>query len=154
MRLILMTAATGGKCSTVTTLKDELKKLGLRLRPRRVGNAAGERPAPAEKPGKIAFDDRGNASFEWGNEHLNQDGDTGERLRSAALNRPGLSMMDDEPSANAPIRNNPKGLRVGYNPYESGVLAKKEWKPKRDLREFSKWIETRRKLNDEPPKED
>ena len=37
--------------------------------------------------------------------------------------------MDDEAPKNAPIRQNPKGLRVGYNPYESGMLAKKETKP-------------------------
>lgn len=135
-------------------MKDELKKLGLRLRPRKVGGTSGEQPGKAETPGKIAFDDRGNALFEWGNERLNEDGDIGERLRNAALHHPGLSVMDDDPPANAPIRNNPKGLRVGYNPYESGVLAKKEWKPKRDLREFSKWIETRKKLNEKPPEED
>jgi hypothetical protein len=128
-------------------LNDELKKLGLRLRHRKVGGVA-------EKPGKIAFDERGNATFEWNNDRLNEDGDTGERLRNAALNHPGLSMVDDEQPANAPIRTNPKGLRVGYNPYESGMLAKKEWKPKRDLRELSKWIETRKKINEKPPGEE
>ena len=46
---------------------------------------------------------------------------------------------------NAPIRSNPKGLRVGYNPYESGVLAKKGPPRKRDLRELSKWMEAKRK---------
>jgi len=149
-----MTAATGGNDLHGDELKDELKKLGLRLRPRRVGSTTGEKPAKAEKPGKIAFDDRGNALFEWDNERLTEDGDTGERLRNAALHHPGLSVMDDDPPVNAPISSNPKGLRVGYNPYESGVLAKKEWKPKRDLREFSKWIETRKKLNEKPPEED
>ena len=49
---------------------------------------------------------------------------------------------------NAPIRSNPKGLRNGYNPYESGVLAKKGQSKspgkKRDLRELSKWMEAKR----------
>lgn len=129
-------------------MKDDLKKFGLRVRPRKVGAAAND------KPGKIAFDDRGNAKFQWDNERLSGDGDTGERLRDAALFHPGLSMVEDEPAANAPIRSNPKGLRQGYNPYESGLLAKQEWKPKRNLRELSNWIETQRKRNAKPPKKD
>ncbi len=123
------TTATGGNTLHGDELKDELKKLGLRLRPRKIGAAAG-------KPGQVACDDRGDAEL------------------PDALHHPDLAVADDEPPANAPIRNNPKGLRVGYDPYESGVLAKKEWRAKRDLREFSKWIETRKKLNEKPPTED
>jgi hypothetical protein len=126
-------------------LKDDLKKLGLRLRPRKVG-----RDAPAEVPGTITHDERGNAQFEWQGERLNEDSDLGDKLRKRALTHHGLSIVEDEPPPNAPIRQNPKGLRVGYNPYESGMLAKKEWKPKRDLRELSKWIETRKKLDQKP----
>lgn len=135
-----------GIISTVTRLKDELKKLGLRVRHRTVGGTPTKKPEQ-ERPGKIAFDERGNALFEWGDDRLNADGDTGERLRSKALEHHGLSVMEDEPAPNAPIRTNPKGLRVGYNPYESGVLAKKEWKRKRDLSELSKWIEAKKKLH-------
>lgn len=131
-------------------MEDELKKLGLRIRPRKV-DVSNE---TAAKAGKIGFDDRGNAQFEWSDDRLNEDGDTGERLRKKALEHPGLSLMEEEQPANAPIRQNPKGLRHGYNPYESGMLEKKEWKPKRDLRELSKWIEQKRKVNDKPPEED
>jgi len=130
-------------------LKDELKKLGLRLRPRKV-NVSND---TAAKAGKIGFDERGNAQFEWHDDRLNEDSDTGERLRNKALAHHGLSLMDDEPPANAPIRQNPKGLRHGYNPYESGMLANKERKPKRDLRELSKWIEQKKKLSNEPQDE-
>ena len=129
--------------------EDDLKKLGLRLRPRKVdvSNAA------AAKAGKIGFDDRGNAQFEWNDDRLSEDGDTGERLRKKALEHPGLSLMDDEAPKNAPIRQNPKGLKVGYNPYESGMLAGKPTKPRRDLRELSKWIEAKKRLKpDEPDK--
>lgn len=80
---------------------------------------------------------------------MSDDSDTGERLRREALDHPGLSMLEDEPEANTPIRTNPKGLRVGYNPYESGVLAKKEWKPKRNLNDLSKWIEAKKKVEKE-----
>jgi hypothetical protein len=121
-------------------LKDELRKLGLRVRPRVVT------PQRKQAPGHIAFDDRGNAVYEWSSDRLVEDGDRGERLRRHALEHPGLSLMEEEPKANAPIRSNPKGLRLGYNPYESGVLANKERKRKRDLQELSKWIEARRKL--------
>lgn len=127
-------------------LKDELKKLGLRVR---------ARPAPrdaVEKPGKVGFDDLGNAVFEWASADLAAEGEAGERARRRALAHPGLSIVDDEPQANAPIRNNSKGLRLGYNPYESGLLPKKELRKKRDLHELSKWIEAKKKL--EKPKEE
>lgn len=122
-------------------MNDELKKLGLRVRPRVVASQ------PARKPGHIAFDDRGNAVYEWDNDRLTEDGEDGERLRRRALDHPGLSLTDEEPPVNAPIRSNPKGLRQGYDPYESGLLAGKERKKKRDLHELSKWIATRRKLD-------
>lgn len=124
-----------------TKLQEEMKKLGLRVRPR---TGAAEK---VDGPGKIAFDDRGNAQFEWGNDLLAQDSDTGERLRQKALAHPGLAIADEEPPPNVPIRSNPKGLRLGYNPYESGLLAQKERKPKRNLRELSRWIDMKRKLN-------
>ena len=79
---------------------------------------------PAQ-PGQIAFDDRGNAIYEWQDESLKQEGEAGERARNQALAHPGLAIVEEETPVNAPIRSNPKGLRVGYNPYESGVLAKK-----------------------------
>ena len=123
-------------------MHDELKKLGLRLRPRKVGGNASAQP-----PGKIGFDDRGSAQFEWNDDRLKEDSDTGERLRKKALEHPGLSLMDEELPANAPIRPNPKGLRQGYNPYESGMLVNKDRKAKRNLHELSKWIEAKKKLN-------
>jgi hypothetical protein len=128
-------------------LEDELKKLGLRLRPRKVDVS---NPSVA-KVGKVGFDDRGNAQFEWSDDRLNEDSEFGERLRKKALEHPGLSLVEDEAPVNAPIRVNPKGARMGYNPYESGLLTKKGPKPKRSLQELSKWIEARRKLNEKPP---
>ena len=121
-------------------LNDELKKLGLRIRPRVVE----PRPRAPDAPGQIAFDDRGNAVYEWQDGSLTADGEAGERARHNALANPGLALLDDEAPANAPIRSNPKGLRVGYNPYESGLLARKGVRKKRDLRELSKWMEAKR----------
>jgi hypothetical protein len=122
-------------------LNDELKKLGLRIRPR-VVEPREEKPAQAQ-PGQIAFDERGNAVYAW-KEDLSEDSEAGERARNKALAHPGLAIVEDETPANAPIRSNPKGLRVGYNPYESGVLARKGTGKKRDLRELSKWMEAKK----------
>ena len=122
-------------------MKDELKKLGLRIRPRVVEPRVQE---PGQ-PGQIAFDDRGNAIYQWQDETLTQEGEAGERARNQALAHPGLAIVDDEAPVNAPIRSNPKGLRVGYNPYESGLLARKGQKKKPDLRKLSKWMEAKRK---------
>lgn len=124
-------------------LEDELKKLGLRIRPRTV-------EPRREKPGQIAFDDRGNAVYEWSDETLSADGEEAERARRRALEHHGLSIVDDEPKANAPIRNNVHGHRIGYNPYESGLLSKKAKPKKRDLRELSKWVVAKRKTGDKP----
>ena len=126
-----------------STLNDELKKLGLRVRPRTVA------PADPQKPGHIAFDDRGNAVYEWNSADLVEDSEEAERARRQALTYANLSLVDEEPATNAPIRNNSKGLRLGYNPYESGLLPKKATGKKRDLRELSKWIEQKKKLGSE-----
>ena len=87
-------------------MKNELKKLGLRIRPRVV------------KP-RVQKDDEARAL-------------------------PGFTIVEDEGPANAPIRSNPKGLRNGYNPYESGLLAKKGPRRQVDLRELSKWMEAKK----------
>lgn len=118
-------------------MNDDLKKFGDRLRPRVV---------EPKQPGRIAFDDRGNAVYEWNDERLSEDGEAGERARRKALDHPGLSMMEEESAANAPMQNNAKGLRLGYNPYESGLLPRKSTRQKRNLRELSKWIEMKKRV--------
>jgi hypothetical protein len=119
-------------------LKDQLRKLGLRVRPRKVGNDTA--------PGRIEHDPRGNPVYQWNDPSLAEDGERAERARNRALTYHGLAIVEDDPSPNAPIRHNPKGLRLGYNPYESGVLGNKPRRKKKDLRELSKWIEMQRKL--------
>jgi hypothetical protein len=129
-------------------LKDELKKLGLRIRPRIVEPRA-EQPA---QPGHIGFDERGNAVFEWDGS-LTEEGEDGDRARNKALANPGLAIVEDEGPSNAPIRSNPKGLRIGYNPYESGLLARKGQKKKPDLRKLSQWLEAKRNAKPEGQEE-
>ena len=118
-------------------MSDDLKKMGFRLRPRTV--------EPAQ-PGRIAFDDRGNAIYAWNEDQLSLEGEEGERARRKALEHPGLSMVEEEPDAGAPIRNNANGLRIGYNPYESGLLPQKQAPKKKDLRELSKWLEMKKRV--------
>ena len=121
-------------------MKDELKKLGLRIRPRVVESRPQQK---SNAPGQIGFDDRGNAVYEWDG-RLKEEGEAGDRARNRALAHPGLSIVEEEGPANAPIRSNPKGLRNGYNPYESGLLSRKGPQKKRDLRELSKWMEAKK----------
>lgn len=121
-------------------MEDKLAKLGYRLRPR-----SGKAEA-RDRPGEIAFDDRGNAVYQWKNRDLTGDSEQADELRREALKYEGLAIVDDEPPPEGMIRANPKGARLGYNPYESGMLEKKARKPKTDLRELSRWIEMKRKL--------
>jgi hypothetical protein len=119
-------------------VSDDIKKMGYRLRPRTV---------EPKLAGKIAFDERGNAVYEWNEDRLSEYGNDGERARRQALDHPGLSVAEDEQKNNAPIQNNSKGLRLGYNPYESGLLPSKPAAKKRDLRELSKWLEMKKRVD-------
>lgn len=118
-------------------MSDDLKKLGYRLRPRVV---------EPRQPGRIAFDDRGNAVYEWNDDSLSEDGEAGERARRKALDHPGLAFVEENHGNDVPIQNNPKGLRLGYDPYASGLLPNKPAARKRNLRELSKWIEMKKKV--------
>jgi hypothetical protein len=103
---------------------------------------------PADRAGKINFDDRGNAFFEWRDDLLGEDNDAAQRRRDQALESPELSLVEDgRPPSKEPM---PRNCRSGYNPYESGVVDRKARSKKRDLRELSKWIEAKRRAGDEP----
>jgi len=108
------------------------------------GDPAKKPPAtPPAGPGHVAEDDRGNMTWQWANDAVLQADDTAgaiERLR--ALVDPTLDVVDDD--APNSLQHNPKGLKIGYNPYDSGALGKTERKKKKSLRELSNWIETRR----------
>jgi hypothetical protein len=119
-------------------VSDELKKMGYR--PRTV------EPRHLER---IKFDERGNAIYAWNEDQLSLEGEEGERARRKALDHPDLAMVEEEPVVNAAIQHNERGLKVGYNPYESGLLTQKQQqapKKKTDLRELSKWLEMKRRL--------
>jgi len=113
------------------------------------GKPAGSAPAPGPKgtePGHLGVDDRGYVTWQWREDSdLLADNTLGAAERVRALVDPRLEIKDDDDPAN-PITSNPKGLKRGYNPYNSGTLAKEAWKKKKSLKELSKWIELRKKV--------
>lgn len=95
--------------------------------------------------GKVAFDDRGNAVWQFAPHTLS--GSEEDPSPPRGLDHPGLAIVDEDPVAGTTLRStNVKGLRVGYNPYNSGQLERKGRRKARDMRELSRWIAIRRKL--------
>ena len=105
-------------------------------------------PAQDADAGRLGMDDRGNVTWEWNEEapDLVADDTLGAAERVRALVDPRLQVKDDDDDPLNPIRSNPKGLKTGYNPYNSGALGKQSYKKKKNLKELSKWIELRKKM--------
>lgn len=137
-------------------MNDELKKMGLRVRRRTVTPADRQdhtNPQFARSdaaPGRIEFDEQGNATYAWGDEFLCQDSADADIARQLALHDPRLSIVEEAPAANVPSQSNPTGLHVGYDPYESGLLARKRRQKKRNLHELSQWMEMKRRIGQTP----
>jgi hypothetical protein len=115
------------------------------------GNPPGKPPAPGagKDAGRLEQDDRGNVTWQWSDDRdLLADDTLGAAERVRALVDPKLDVVDEAPSNS--IQSNPKGLKTGYNPYNSGALGKQSWKKKKDLRELSKWIELKKKMANKP----
>jgi hypothetical protein len=95
--------------------------------------------------GHLAEDDRGNITWQWADDdELQADDTSGSLTRLRALVDPSLDVVDDFGGSPRSPEDNFKGLKTGYNPYNSGSLGKSAWKKKKSLQELSKWIETRR----------
>ena len=110
--------------------------------------AAAPEPDPNE-PGRLELDDRGNVTWHWSDdEGLNADDTLGAAERIRALVGPGLDVQEEQEDPLSPVQSNAKGLKTGYNPYNSGALGKQSWKKKKDLRKLSEWIELKKKLDD------
>jgi hypothetical protein len=94
--------------------------------------------------GRVQFDDRGNAIWEWAvaTGKFGHEVST-ERLRS--LEDPALSLAADAPTPFGHVKPNPQGTVKGYNPYDSGKLDKKpEAKGKTDLRRLSEFLKLKK----------
>jgi hypothetical protein len=120
--------------------------------------------------GRVKFDDRGNAVWEWA---VNTGAFSSEisTSRLKKLEVPGLSLAEDaedvptpatdfkanpgnSPAKPGPVKPNPKGVAQGYSPYDSGVLAKSSAPPKKDLRRLSEWLKLRKQAGNNNQDED
>jgi hypothetical protein len=130
--------------SVVKSKLDPLGRLpaGMRIRERPSSRVSPDTTAP----GRIRFDDRGNAIYEWQQDKLAAEGEQADRLRQKALTHHGLAIVDDTPKDDQIAKPDPKGLRLGYNPYASGMHSKQQVNKKRDLRALSKWIEQKKTI--------
>ena len=102
------------------------------------------RDADERPTGRVKFDDRGNAVWEWQVET----GSFGLDVSTARLQKlehPALSLAEDAPSPVETVRSNPLGTKKGYDPYDSGKLGKTNAAPKKkDLRRLSEWLKLKK----------
>jgi hypothetical protein len=104
-------------------------------------------PAPTadtKGTGRVKFDDRGNAIWEWSI----ATGAFGREVsteRMQRLEHPALSIADDAPTPLETVRANPLGTKKGYDPYDSGKLGKKPEPPrKKDLRRLGEFLKLKK----------
>jgi hypothetical protein len=94
--------------------------------------------------GRVKFDDRGNAVWDWQLSTASLSLETPiARLRK--LENPSLSLAEDAPTPFDKVKSNPLGTKKGYNPYDSGKLGKTAAAPKKkDLRRLSDWFKLKK----------
>jgi hypothetical protein len=110
---------------------------------RKIGESVKEMSHYAEEQrlghGRIGFDELGNAVW------VPSSAGSGDEVRRRLLDDPTLAFSNDySQSADQRVQQNQLGVKKGYDPYDSGLLVKKEWKKKKDLRKLSEWIKTQR----------
>jgi hypothetical protein len=110
--------------------------------------------------GRVKFDDRGNAVWEWAMATGAFGRDVSDVSQSARLRKmdvPSLSIVDDGPPPSETVRTNPLGVKNGYDPYESGKLVKDQAKAKggkKDLRKLSEWLKLKKQAEENKKLED
>jgi hypothetical protein len=116
--------------------------------------AADKLAGGAKNTGRVKFDDRGNAIWEW----ALATGSFGQEVttdRLKKLEHPALSIADDAPTPFDGVRANPLGTKKGYDPYDSGKLGKKPEPPKKkDLRKLSEWLKLKKQADTNNPDEE
>jgi hypothetical protein len=117
--------------------------------------AAGSPSAPDgeaddKTTGRVKFDERGNAVWEWAitSGAFGHEVST-ERLRK--LEHPALSIADDAPTPFETVRANPLGAKKGYDPYDSGKLGKRPAPAKKDLRKLSEFLKLKKQAANNNP---
>jgi hypothetical protein len=100
--------------------------------------------ADANGTGRVKFDDRGNAIWEW-SVATGAFGREVSTERMQRLEHPALSLADDAPTPFETVRANPLGTKKGYDPYDSGKLGKKPEPPrKKDLRRLGEFLKLKK----------
>lgn len=118
--------------------------------------AVSGKPSSAEpkKTGRVQFDDRGNAIWEW-SVATGAFGREVSTERMQKLENPGLSLAEDAPTPSFnKVKPNPQGVVKGYNPYDSGRLGKAEPPRKKDLKKLSEWLELKKQASNNRNEED
>jgi hypothetical protein len=106
---------------------------------------------PTKQTGRVQFDERGNAVWEWSiaTGAFGREVST-ERLQK--LENPGLSLAEDAPTPSERVKANPMGAVKGYNPYDSGKLGKPPEVPKKkDLKKLSDWLKLKKQAANNDP---
>ena len=101
---------------------------------------------PVNQTGRVKFDDRGQAIWEWSmTTGRFESATTSSRLKK--LTNVELSLVDDVPPADAKrVQVNSSGIKKGYDPYDSGRLSRtgKQTAIKKDLRKLDEWIKLKK----------
>ncbi len=100
--------------------------------------------------GRVTYDDRGNAIWQWRDEEALVDQLAHPKLAIADEYVPEPLHVQTLPGIPSPIAPTPKAK--GFNPYESGPVARTGVKPKKDLRALSQWIELKKRRGEFPGK--
>jgi hypothetical protein len=96
-------------------------------------------PPEDDASGRVVYDDRGNAVWQWKDEDtLNQ-----------KLAHPRLELDEDPPPPAGSLAANPLAAKTGYNPYGSGVIDKDRPRKPKDLRALSEWIALKKKRGED-----
>jgi len=119
-------------------------------KPERAGSGRANPNAKPDEPvntsGRVTFDDRGQAIWEWSMATGRfEKGSTSTRLRK--LTAVELSLIDDPlPADEKKVQPNPTGVTKGYDPYDSGRLSRtgKHTAIKKDLRKLDEWIKLKK----------
>jgi hypothetical protein len=106
-----------------------------------------------KRSGRVKFDDRGNAIWEWAmaTGAFGRDVST---ARLKTLDHPALSIADDSPTPAETVRANPLGAKKGYDPYDSGKLGKAQSQRKKDLRRLGEWLKLKKQAEENKKHQD
>jgi hypothetical protein len=108
------------------------------------GNAEAAAKSDTKGTGRVKFDERGNAIWEW-SVATGAFGREVSTERMQRLEHPALSIADDAPTPFETVRANPLGTKKGYDPYDSGKLGKKPEPPrKKDLRRLGEFLKLKK----------